>query len=113
MYLPIEKDKIPYSFDFKLSGRIYTISLRYNNYSDEFTADLELGEKILVKGKKILMGQPIFEEFAEDNNGNRNPDFYTERLVPYDLSWEEEVITLENFGQTVQIYVFGADSDDV
>ena len=108
-YLPIEKDKIPYTFDVKLSGKTYTISLRYNNYSNEFTADLELDGETLVKGKKILIGKPIFEEFAYDNNGNKNPKFYDEMLVPYDLSWQEEVLTLENLTEKVQIYVIERD----
>jgi len=108
-YLPIEKDKIPYTFDVKLSGRTYTITIKYNRFSNEFTADLELEEKTLVKGKKILMGTPIFEEFAYDNNGNKNPDFYDEILIPYDLTWQDEVITLDNFGENVQIYVVDRD----
>ena len=108
-YIPLEKDKIPYSFDVKLSDKTYTIDIRYNNYSNEFTADLILGEETLVKGKKMLMGQAIFEEFAYDNNGNKNPKFYNELLVPYDLSWQEEIITLDNLGEKAQIYVIERD----
>lgn len=110
-YLPIEKDKIPYSFDVKLSDRLYTITIKYNQISDEFTADLELGGKVLVQGKKILLGEPIFGEFAYDNNLNYNPDFYRETLLPYDFSWQEEVINLDNFGDKVKIYVFEDDED--
>jgi len=112
-YLPIEVDKIPYSFNVELSNKIYTITLKYNDYSDEFTMDLKLGGEILVKGKKMLIGEPIFEEFSKDLNGNKNPKFFDELLVPYDLSWEENVITLDNLNKKVFVYVFDGDNNDV
>jgi len=108
-YVNINVEVIPYSFDLKLSGRTYTITINRNSYEDNITLDLELGDKVLVKGKKAVIGQPLFEEFAFDNNGNKNPDFYDEILVFYDLSWENDVLTLRNLNEKVVLYVFESD----
>jgi len=104
-YIQIEKDKIPYSFDILLSNKAYTINLRYNNYSGDFTADLELNELTLIKGKKIVLNELLFEEFAYDTNGNKNVNFYDELLSFYDLTWQEKELTLDNLQETVLLYV--------
>jgi len=103
--LPIEKDKIPYTFDVNLSNKVYSITLKYNNFSDEFTADLSLGDKILVQGKKLLLGESIFGDFALDNSGNLREDFYSESIIPYDLTWQEDKLSLDNLGIKVFLYV--------
>ena len=108
-HIPIEKDKIPYSFDLALSGRTYTFNLRYNKYSGDFTADLEFEGRTLIKGKKIILNEMLFEEFSYDNNGNKNPDFYDELLIFYDLTWQETELTLENLEETVLFYVMDRD----
>lgn len=108
-YIEIEKDKIPYTFDVVLTEKTYTITLKYNTFSGDFVADLELEGKTLVKGKKCLLGEPLFEEFGFDNNSNKNPDFYDELLVFYNLTWQDETITLENLQETVFLYVMDRD----
>lgn len=110
-YLPIETDKIPYTFEVELSNRTYEITFKYNSYSDEITADLVLNDELLVAGKKLVMGEPIFEEFGFDNNGNKNSKFYEEMIVPYDLSWQENKVTIDNLGTKVLLYIIERDNN--
>lgn len=108
-YIEIDKSKIPYNFDIKLSGIIYTITIDYNNFSGDVTATLSLDGEVMLSGRKLILGEPLFEEVFYDNNGNKAEDFYTEVLVPYDLTWQETRVTLDNLGETVFLYVIERD----
>lgn len=99
-YIPIENDKIPYSFSIKLDDRTYTITMKYNEIGHFYTADLSItatGE-ILCYGDIVRYGRPLFGS-VEDNR------FPIPVIIPYCLTNEEFEVTAENFGKTVQLYL--------
>ena len=107
--LPIEKNLIPYTFDIILSNRTYTIGLKYNQSSDRFSIDLSRNGNNIVRGEKIVYGNPLFEAIQQDNNGNINEDFFTEILLPYDFSKEQTEVNLDNFYDSVFIWILERD----
>lgn len=106
MYImPIDLNSVPYTFEITLSGRVYKIALRYNTLYDFFTADLILNNVILVSQEKLVLGQFLFREVAEDKEHNINPDFPNELLY---VGSEDETIgrvSITNLGDSVQIYI--------
>ncbi|MCF8012242.1 MAG: hypothetical protein K9L56_13280 [Clostridiales bacterium] len=105
-HLPIKVDKIPYRFEVKLSDKLYEMKVKYNNQSGDLTMDLIHDGNDIIIGKKILLGQPIFWALGHDNVGNKNPDFFDEKIIPYDLTWEEEKVTLDNLRTgKVKLYI--------
>lgn len=80
-YIPISKELCPYKFDIILNGNLYTFKINYNATGDFFTADLNLGDKVLVQGEKILLDQILFRQLYEDNSLNLDEDFPTDILM--------------------------------
>ena len=101
--IEINKLLAPYQFDITLSGKTYTIDIKYNILFDFFTASLSLEDKVLVENDKLVLDEFLFDQ-GEDKDHNLNPDFPEELLYVgsedksiYRVSWD-------NLGSTVFLY---------
>jgi hypothetical protein len=102
--IEIDKTKIPYSFDILLSNRVYTLNINYNILFDFFTADLLLNGNVLAKNEKLVLGQFLFREIAEDSEHNINPNFPTELLYIGTSDNKVQRLGFENLGTNVFLY---------
>ncbi len=99
-YIPIEVSKTPYMFSIKLDDRTYTITLKYNDIGGFFTVDLAVmatGE-VLCYGEPVRYGRPMFRAVEDER-------YPIPVIIPYCLTGEENTVTFENFGSSVQLYL--------
>ena len=99
-YIPIDKEKVPYTFSIKLGDRTYTMTVKYNGEGGFFTMDLSImatGE-VLCYGDPIRYGRPMFCEIED----GRYP---IPVIIPYSLAGNVNEVTYENLGSTVQLYL--------
>lgn len=101
-YIPLDTSKSPYSFSIKLDDRTYTMTLKYNDEGAFFTLDLAItmtGE-VLCYGDPIRYGRPMFGSIEDSR-------FPMPVIIPYCLSGEANVVTFDNLGKEVQLYLHG------
>lgn len=103
--MPINLSLIPYTFEITLSGRVYKIAFRYNLLYDFFTVDLILNNVILVSQEKLVLGQFLFREAAEDKDHNVNSNFPNELLYVGSEDKTIDRVSITNLGDSVQIYI--------
>ena len=99
-YIPIDPAGIPCRFSVKLEDRTYTMTIRYNDVGGFFTIDLEVtatGE-ILCYGDPVRYGRPMFRSVEDDL-------YPIPVIIPFCLTGEEDEVTFDNFGRTVQLYL--------
>lgn len=101
--IEINKLLAPYQFDIMLSGKTYTIDIKYNILFDFFTASLSLGDKILVENDKLVLGEFLFDQ-GEDKDHNLNPDFPEEILYVGSQDSSINRVSWDNLGSTVFLY---------
>ena len=102
--IDINKNLVPYQFDITLSGKTYTIDIKYNILFDFFTASLSLGDTVLVENEKLVLGQFLFREQGEDQDHNLNPNFPEEFLYVGTTDDSIERVSWDNLGNTVFLY---------
>lgn len=106
-YIPINNEKVPYSFDIKLGDRTFTFCVKYNEQGRFYTADLYVtatGE-ILCYGDPIRYGRQLFGSVEDER-------YPLPAIVPYCLAGEAQEVTKENLGVTVQLYLHERRSED-
>jgi len=78
-YMPVFKDSIPYSADFRIKDTSYTFTFNYNAEGDFFTVDLKKGDEVLVVGEKITYGKALFSSFLDER-------FPVWPIIPFDMA---------------------------
>ena len=97
-YIPIYKDAIPYVFDIKLKGKIYTFEVNYNADGDYFTLDLYKQGKMIALGEKIVYGSPLFETYRDER-------FPQVKITPLDRNRNKDRVGYDELGEDVFLYV--------
>lgn len=92
----IKKELIPYTFNIMLADDMFIVSVDYNATGDFFTLGLTDAEgNVVARSEKLVYGMPVFGDIY-------NPiTFPCLTIVPCDDSGQEDVITWDNFGETV------------
>lgn len=93
--IEIEKEEIPYNFDIVLDNDEYNLEFQYNQISDLFTCTLSKEDEVLVYNEPLIYGVPLFNDIDDSEN------FPYIRLIPYDISQQENEVTYKNFEETV------------
>lgn len=96
--VPIYKGEIPYRFEIMLGAEMFEMEIRYNQAHDFFTVDLYKDGQVLVYGKKMTYGVPLFDDVADER-------FPILQLVPRDEAGLESAVTWDNLGKTVFLAV--------
>jgi hypothetical protein len=99
-YIDIDVAKIPYRFSVKLADKTYTFTFKWNAQGQFFTADLETTSgEILAYGDIVRYGRQLFGSIEDDR-------FPRQAIVPLSFEDKVEVVTFENFGKSVKLYLF-------
>lgn len=102
-YFEIDKEELPEQFEFDFGGDTYSMKFMYNETFDHFTVSLYVvgdeGELTpVILGEKLVLNKYLWSDFTPD-------ELPGTPMIPLDLSGIETVITWENFGDTVFLYV--------
>ena len=113
MRIEIGKSKIPYIFTFKSRDEIYLLKIKHYKSNNGIYIDImdEYGE-ILLENEKLIYGRPLGCFILEDESGNRNNDFLNCFIVPLSNSGKAEIITYDNFCETIFLEYYYLDEDD-
>jgi len=98
VYIPIQKNQVPYRFEILLGAEPFEIEVRYNADFDFFTLDLYKDGEALVYGEKLVYGVPLFVDVFDQR-------FPVLQLVPRDDAGLEERVGYSNLGETVFLQV--------
>jgi len=98
--LPIDKNSIPYSANYRIKGETFTFTYNYNIEGDFFTVDLEQNGTILAQGEKIVYGRPLFMAYLTE-------DFPLRPIIPLDFSGKSERVGWDGLQEDVFLYVGG------
>lgn len=94
----IDTSAVPYRFDIELGGDLFTFEVHYNTIGDYFTVHLERDGAVLVYGKKLTYGEPLFGSLSD----SRLPSV---ELVPRDVAGLETRVSMANLGVTVFLFI--------
>ena len=94
----INKKKIPYRTTIRLGDTSFTFVFRYNSVTDQFTADLSVGEETLVVGEPLIYGSPLFRDVYDER-------FPPVALVPFDSTGKLERVGWKELGESVFLYI--------
>ena len=98
--IPINKNNIPYFIDIDFRGIEYRMGFKYNSFSDTFTVDLYfLGDPIIL-GEPIVAGSLLFYDYP-------NLLIPPVSIAPLTTGDSINKIGWDNFGDTVNLFVFG------
>ena len=99
-YIPVDVDKVPYNFHIKLGDRTFVFTIKYNEQAKLYTADLKIAAtgEILCYGDPVLYGRALFNTVEDER-------FPQPVIIPYCIHGNEDRVTKENFGKTVQLYL--------
>ncbi|MEI3162987.1 MAG: hypothetical protein V8S74_06250 [Lachnospirales bacterium] len=97
--IEINKNLIPYSFNITLSGEVFEIGVKYNDYADLFTLSLTKDKELICSGEPIVYGVPLFKDIYV--NG-KYPNII---ILPHDDSGENTTVTWNNFQETVFLVI--------
>ena len=101
--LPVQPDKIPYTFLVKLEDRTYKFTFKYNSTGQFFTVDLEtMAGEALAFGDVIRYGRPLFGPIEDER-------FPLPVIIPLCPGGGESEVTAENFGRSVKLYLYPRD----
>ncbi|MDF2657758.1 MAG: hypothetical protein K0Q94_549 [Paenibacillus sp.] len=100
MYMPINKNQVPYRFEITLGAELFTFEVRYNADFDFLTLDCYKGGQVLVYGEKIVYGVPLFVDVLDQR-------FPVLQIVPLDKAGAESRVGYENIEETVFLQVVG------
>lgn len=102
-YIPVDPDKIPYSFMIKLEDRTYRFILKYNQVGNFYTADLETVDgELLAYGDVIRYGRPLFGPIEDER-------FPIPVIIPICPGGADTEVAPGNFGKSVKLYLFPRD----
>lgn len=96
VFIPIEKESIPYRFDMEFGSDTYTFEVNYNSTFDFFTFDLYKGDDPIAFGEKVVHGVPLFDRY---------PDALPVQIIPLDAAGQENRVTWDNLGELVKLWV--------
>lgn len=96
MILPINKELIPYEFEVVIGDETFAFEIHYNGEYGFFTMDIRINDEVIAYGEKLSYNQRLFRAIPDD----RLP-----HIVPLDPSGKVDVITYDNFTQTVFLQV--------
>ncbi len=102
IFIPIKKDHVPYSAQYRIAGKTFTFNFRYNSYGDYFTIDLSSDAGVLVNGEKVVYGKALFSSYRADD---RLPQ---QAIIPVDLS-----MNADRAGWEDDFYLFMPSADDL
>lgn len=92
----ITKELIPYTFNILLGDDLFLVSVDYNATGDFFTLGLaDSNGNVIARSEKLVYAMPVFEDIYDPTK------FPCLTIIPCDDSGNEDVITWENFGETV------------
>jgi hypothetical protein len=97
-YLPFNYDELPVSKIFAIDNTEYRYAIQYNSEFGFFTLTMidENGDNIY--STKLLYGANAFHAIPETLG-------ITSKLIPYDLTGLNKIITPDNFGVAVRLYI--------
>lgn len=100
----IEKDLIPYRMEILLGAELYTLDIQYNKTYDLFTIGLENADgEVICEAEPVVYGQPLWQDI-------QYPGGYPAlRIIPIDVSGQENTVTWNNFNETVFLTVDNAE----
>lgn len=102
----VNKDLIPYSFEIILGGNLFKLLFKHNEEGDFYTVTLYKDGEIVAAGEPLIYGVPLFNDIYIPN------DFPSVDIVPLDESGEHNVITKENFNETVYLTIDDEEEED-
>ncbi len=103
--IEIDKDLIPYTFEILLNKN-YKLGVKWNEYADKIVVDLfDIEDNPIFLGETMVYNQPLWWSFMEDVNGNLNPDFPDNYLVPLSVDGVERDVNFENLQDKVVLTV--------
>jgi|GEM_PF-2791627 len=97
--IKIDKNDIPYQFELG----DFTFKISYNNYNDGFymTCKTKEGEILGAGEERFVLDFPLFWQYTEDYEGNRDPKYPTFNLVPRSIDGGEWLVNWENLENKV------------
>lgn len=106
-YIPIDVENLPEMFEFDFGSVTYKIQVSYNTVIEAFTLDI-----LTAMSEPIIMGEVLVlnEKLWNESSDARLP---FEDIIPMDESGEETMITKDNFGKTVFLYIDQLSPDEV
>src|SRR5690625_1441149 len=96
MILSINKEQIPYQFEYEYNDHLFTFEIHYNADYDFFTVDLYKNDELIVYGEKLVYGQQLFKSLNDST---------LTKLIPLDESENTDKITYDNFQKIVFLKV--------
>ncbi len=99
-YIPVDTEKVPYSFHIKLGDRTYVFTIKYNAQAQLHTVDLKIAStgEVLCYGDPVLYGRALFNTVEDER-------FPQPVIIPYCIHGSVDRVTVENLGRTVQLYL--------
>lgn len=95
----IDKDQIPYRFSIALNLTTFQIEVRYNEHCDLFVIGLYDKDKNLICYEPIIYGAQLFKQHYQAGT------YPAMRIVPFDESGENTVVTWDNFNKAVFLMI--------
>lgn len=106
-YIDIDVDNLPERFEFSFGNRTYNIEVHYNSVGEFFTVSIyDYNMVPIIIGEKMVLNQPLWD-------ASTNSRLPLERIVPMDEAGNETVLTKDNFGKTVFLYLDILSPDDM
>ena len=71
--MTIDKSKIPYEFQMEILGKIWTLGIKDNKFSNKIRVDLiDEDGNVIISDWTCKQGVPLFYPYMQDENGNIN-----------------------------------------
>ena len=106
-YIDVDTSKLPEEFEIELAGENVFLRFDYNEQGAFFTVDLlDNAHNPIILGEKLAYGRRLWSDFTK--TGIPQID-----IVPFDISGQENTVTLDNFGRTVFLYLMTFENDGV
>lgn len=103
--IPIDPDELPVQFPFDFDDTEYTLSIQYNEFSDQITVAI-FDDDGLIAVEPLVLNQPLFQALS-------NPRLPMITLVPMDESGQEIEVNIDNLNKTVFVFENDVSEDDV
>lgn len=98
-YIPIDTDNLPEIFEFDIGEESFNFGINYNSVGEFFTVDLyDINMNPIILGEVLVIDTPLWQ----DSSIEALPLI---DIIPMDEAGNETVITKDNFGSTVFLYI--------
>ena len=104
IYIPIEKDLIPYQFEIDIAEEEFSFVINYNERFDFFTVDLYKDDELIISGEKIVYGRCLFASYPDETKIPQNP------ITPFDEAGEKTRVGWVELNESV--FLFIGDEDE-